>query len=200
MGTRADAVAATRERIARSALHLLHAQPYEDLTLADIAAGAGVSHQTVLNHYDSKEGAVLAAVELLRSETEALRTSVRSGDVKHAVEILIEQYERFGDLNTRWAASAERLGRLALLLDHARAAHRKWLEEVFAARLPAAPAARRRCVNALHVATDVTAWKLLRRDLHLNRAETTQTMTALVRGVLHTCPDNPGIPPGRNDT
>lgn len=184
MGSRAEAVAATRERIARSALRLLMEHAYDDVTLADIAAAAEVSHQTVLNHYESKEGAALAAVELLRGETEALRTSVRPDDLGHAVEVLVEQYERFGDLNVRWAMSAERLGRLAVLLVHARNAHRAWLEQVFAAGLPSASAARRRAVNALHAATDVYTWKLLRRDLRLSRPETTRTMTALVRGVL----------------
>ncbi|MEX5710250.1 hypothetical protein AB1484_18560 [Parafrankia sp. FMc6] len=46
------------------------------------------------------------------------------------------------------------------------------------------PADRLRGINALHAATDVYTWKLLRRDLRLSRPETTQTMTALVRGVL----------------
>ncbi|OHV36108.1 TetR family transcriptional regulator [Pseudofrankia sp. EUN1h] len=157
---------------------------YEDVRLADIASAAEVSHQTVLNHYESKEGATLAAIELLRTETEQLRISVRRGDPKHAVEVLVEQYERFGDLNVHWAMSAERLGRLAGLLDDARAAHQRWLEETFAASLPATPAARRQTVNALHAATDVYTWKLLRRDLALSRPETIRTMTALVRGVL----------------
>lgn len=186
MGSRVEAVAATRERIAQSALALLMARPYEDVTLADIASGAGVSHQTVLNHYASKEGAALAAIELVRAETEILRTSVRVGDPRHAVEVLVAQYERFGDLNVSWATSADRLGGLAVVLDHARAAHRNWLEEVFSASLPATPAARRRSVNALHVATDVFTWKLLRRDLHVSRPEVVHTMTALVLGVLHT--------------
>jgi len=184
MGTRANAVAATRERIARATLRLLLAQAYEDVTLTDIAAAAEVSHQTVLNHYASKEGAALAAIELMRSEIERLRTSVRAGDLKNAVEVLVEQYERFGDVNARWAMAAERLGRLAVLLDHARAAHRTWLEEVFATHLPAAPAARRHGLNALHAATDVYTWKLLRRDLRLSRSETARAMTALVRGAL----------------
>ena len=73
---------------------------------------------------------------------------------------------------------------LAVLLDHARAAHREWLTDTFAASLPAAPAARRQTINALHAATDVYTWKLLRRDLALGRPETIRTMTALVRGVL----------------
>jgi AcrR family transcriptional regulator len=184
MGSRADAVEATRERIARAALRLLTDRPCEDITLNEIAAAAGVSHQTVLNHYESKEGAVLAAVELLRGETDQLRTSVVPGDPGRVVAVLVEQYERFGDQNVRWAMSAERLGRLAVVLDHARNDHRAWLEQVFAADLPAAPAARRRAVNALHAATDVYTWKLLRRDLRLSRPETTRTMTALVRGVL----------------
>jgi AcrR family transcriptional regulator len=184
MGTRADAVAATKERIARAAQRLLLARSYEDITLADIAAGAQVSHQTVLNHFESKEGAVLAALELLRFEIQGLRESVRRGDPAHAVEVLIEQYEQFGDLNIRWAMSAERLGRLAVLLDHAREGHRVWLEEVFGNHLSTAPAARRRGLNALHAASDVYTWKLLRRDLRLSRADTTRTMKALVNGVL----------------
>ena len=152
--------------------------------MADIATGAGVSHQTVLNHFDSKEGAAVAALELLRSEIQGLRRSVRHGSASHVVEVLVEQYEQFGDLNVRWAMSAERLGRLALLLDQARAGHRIWLETVFGTLLPDAPTARRRCLNALHAATDVYTWKLLRRDLLLSRAETTRTMKALVGGVL----------------
>ena len=38
---------------------------FEDVTLAAIASAAGVSHQTVLNHFESKEGVVLAVAEIL---------------------------------------------------------------------------------------------------------------------------------------
>jgi AcrR family transcriptional regulator len=184
MGIRAEATAATRGRIAQATLGLLFERSYEDVTLADIAAAAEVSHQTVLNHYQSKEGAALAAVSLLREETDELRASVRPGSVTSAVDVLVEQYERFGDLNVRWAMSAQRLGGLAVLVDQARAAHQTWLQDVFGTALPVPGVQRRRAVQALHVATDVYAWKLLRRDLGLSREETARTMTALVRGVL----------------
>ena len=46
-------------------------------------------------------------------------------------------------------------------------ATRRWLVAMFGDRLPTTPAARRRAVHALHAATDVYTWKLLRRDLHL---------------------------------
>ena len=184
MRARADGVAATRERIVRAMLGLALEQAYEDITLAAIAAAAGVSHQTVLNHFESKEGVAFAAAELLRNQTGAARAKARPGDVKGAVSVLVGEYERIGDANVRWALTAERMGRLAPLLEEARAGHQEWLRRVFADRLPDAPAERRHAVNALHAATDVYIWKLLRRDLHLSRAETVRIMVDLVNGIL----------------
>ena len=39
-------------------------------------------------------------------------------------------------------------------------------------------------INALHAATDVYTWKLLRRDLGLSRAETEKTIVRIVEGLL----------------
>jgi len=183
MSSRADAVAATRLHIAEEAKTLFLEQAYEDVTLAKIAKAAGVSHQTVLNHFESKDGVVLAAAELLGQETTSARYDVEVGDIAGAVHALVGDYERIGDANFRWAAS-ERLGILADLLVGARAAHQEWLATVFAPQLPTGTAARRRRVNALHAATDVYVWKLLRRDLGLSRTETEKTIVDLVVGVL----------------
>ncbi len=183
MGTRAGAAAATRERIARQAMALFLEHAYEDVTLAAIARAAGVSHQTVLNHYESKDGVVLAVAELLASETQSARYDAEPGDVPGAVRALVGDYERIGDANFRWAAS-ERLDVLSGLLDEARRGHQDWLVAMFGARLPATPSARRRAVHALHVATDVYSWKLLRRDLGLSRPETEKIMAGLVAGIL----------------
>ena len=184
MVARAETVNATRERIVHAALTLALQQAYEDITLAAIAAAAGVSHQTVLNHFASKENVAAAAAEVLGRETAAARSTAKPGDHKGAVAILVGEYERFGDANARWAVSSERLGLLAPLLDHARAGHQAWLERIFSGRLPRTPEARRRAVHALHVATDVYTWKLLRRDLRLSRAETERIMLDLVNGIL----------------
>jgi len=184
MSARADGVVATRERIARATLRLALGRAYEDITLTEIAQAAGVSHQTVLNHFESKEGAAIAAAEILRAETGAARDQATPGDVEGAVAILVGEYERIGDANARWAISSERLGKLASLLDEARAGHQEWIRRIFARWLPAAPAARRRFVHALHASTDVYTWKLLRRDLRLGRAETERIMIDLVRGIL----------------
>ena len=183
MGSRADGVTATRERIARAAMALFLEHPYEDVTLAGIAKAAGVSHQTVLNHFESKDGVVLGVAELLKTETRSARNDATPGDVPSAVRALVGDYEHMGDANFRWAAS-ERLDNLAELLDEARAGHQEWIVTMFGDRLPTTPVARRRAIHALHAATDVYTWKLLRRDLRQSRAETEKTIVDLVVGLL----------------
>jgi AcrR family transcriptional regulator len=185
MVARAVAMAATRDRIVHAMLRLALEQPYEDITLAAIARAADVSHQTVLNHFDSKEGVAAAAAELLARRTGEARAKAPPGEVAGAIGVLVGEYERIGDANARWAMSAERLGSLTPLLDNARAGHQAWLERIFSESLPKAAAARRRAIHALHVSTDVYTWKLLRRDLRLNRTETEAIMVDLVRSVLN---------------
>jgi AcrR family transcriptional regulator len=188
MVARADGMAATRERIVQAALTLALEQAYEDITLAAIAQAAGVSHQTVLNHFESKEKVGAAAAELLSHETTAARAKATEGSVSSAVGVLVAEYERFGDANARWAMSSERLGSLAPLLEEARAGHQAWLQRIFADSLPKTAAVRSRAIHALHAATDVYTWKLLRRDLRLTRADAQRTMIALVNGILNCGP------------
>jgi AcrR family transcriptional regulator len=185
MVARAEGMAVTRDRIVKAMLQLALEQPYEDITLAAIAQVADVSHQTVLNHFDSKEGVAAAAADRLAQQTGEARAKARPGDVTGAIGVLVGEYERIGDANVRWAMSAERLGSLAPQLDEARAGHQSWLERIFSDSLPEAPAARRRAIHALHVSTDVYTWKLLRRDLRLSRSETESIMGDLVRGILN---------------
>ena len=181
MGARARSTAATRHRIARAAAALFIEQRFEDVTLAAIAEAAGVSHQTVLNHFESKEGVVRGVVDVLKDETLEARRA-EPGDVGGAIHALVGDYERMGDANVRWATAE--LEALVEPLDAARAHHQAWLVEHFGDQIPRGGRARQRAVNALHAATDVYTWKLLRRDLRLSRAETEKTMADLVVGVL----------------
>jgi AcrR family transcriptional regulator len=158
--------------------------PYEQITLADIANASGVSHQTVLNHFESKEGVAAAAADVLARETSDARRKARPGDIRGAIAVLVGEYERIGDANARWAMAAEQLGSLAPRLDEARAHHQLWLAAIFGAYLPQAAAARRQVILALHATTDVYTWKLLRRDLKLTREETERIIAGLVTGML----------------
>ena len=182
---RADTVSDTRHRVAAAAAELFRDNWYDDVTLAAIASAAGVSHQTVLNHFESKEGVALAAATLVGSETTSRRDQVRPGDVDGAIHVLVGEYERIGDSNARWAFFSERLGTLSAVMDEARASHQAWLERIFQDQLPSRPGGRRLALRALHAATDVYVWRLLRRDLGASRADTERSMVALVRGVLN---------------
>lgn len=182
MTNRSARAEATRRRIAEAATALFVEQPYAEVTLAAIAEAAGVSHQTVLNHFETKAGVAAGAAELMGEQTTTARHAAEPGDVAGAVHALVGEYERMGDANARWAMEA--LDEVAPLLDAARAGHQEWIATMFDAGLPARGAARRRAVNALHAATDVYTWKLLRRDLRLGRAETEKTIVALVEGIL----------------
>ncbi|HEX7131347.1 MAG TPA: TetR/AcrR family transcriptional regulator, partial [Iamia sp.] len=75
MTNRSARTAATRRRIAEAAAALFMEHPFAEVTLAGIAEAAGVSHQTVLNHFESKEGVARAAAESFGGETIEARDS-----------------------------------------------------------------------------------------------------------------------------
>jgi AcrR family transcriptional regulator len=184
MQARADAVAATRARLVRAGLEAFEERAYDDVTIAAVASAAGVSHQTLLNHFGSKEGLYLALVESVGHAIADLRATAVAGDVDSIVAALMDQYERYGDGNARAATLNERIPAVAAMLERARGYHQQWLGQMFADCLPASGAARREALAALHAATDVFTWRLLRRDLGLSRRATTATITRLVAAGL----------------
>ena len=72
MTKRSDAEGGTRRRVAEAALSLFKERDYDDVSLNEIARAAGVSHQTVLNHCESKAGVLMAAGELFSEEIRSL--------------------------------------------------------------------------------------------------------------------------------
>jgi AcrR family transcriptional regulator len=190
MQARAATVGRTRERILSVARDRFFQLPYDEVRLAEIATAAGVSQQTLLNHFASKEGLLLAVVEFVKPEIEAIRGPVVPGDVDAAVRGLMRQYEALGDANVRLAAVAERIPELAKAVEFGRAHHTAWLEGTFVDSLPDHPRARRRALAALYAVTDVGTWKLLRRDLGHSRAETAAVLRSLLRAALETARDS----------
>jgi AcrR family transcriptional regulator len=184
MSARAAAAEQTQQRILDAARERFLAAPYDEVTLAAVAADAGVSTQTVLNRFATKENLFLEFTAGFAAEIDAVRATARRGDVRSAVRVLLRQYELMGDLNVRVLVLEHRLPALAQVSRMGRERHRQWLEDTFAEQLPAEPRARHTVVTALYAATDVYVWKLLRRDLGTSLAETTRVMERLVRGAL----------------
>jgi len=191
MRARAEAVEVTRERIARAAMERFLAEPYDDVTIASVARDAGVSHQTVLNHFTSKDGLFAAAAKRFSADLAASREGRTTSDPESVVALVMEQFERSGDGNVRLALLHDRIEAVRAGLEEGRTNHQRWLAETLEDHLPSDPAERHRTLAALHAATDVYTWKLLRRDLGHGRRVTQRIMTDMVRAILCTTRKEP---------
>lgn len=184
MDARARGMEQTRERILDAAHCLWLELAYDAVTLERVAERAAVSKQTVLRLFGSKDRLAVAVADWQRPREEAARAAT-PGDAQAALAQLVDRYEEMGDANVRMLDLERRVPAVRHLLVQARESHRQWIERVFAPFLSGRRgAARRRRVMAFYAATDVTLWKLLRRDFELSRAQTEAVMLDLVRGLM----------------
>jgi AcrR family transcriptional regulator len=183
MAARGEAVEQTRARI----LDAVGAIAFEELdldpTLETVAGRAGVSVQTVLRHYGTRAALFEAAVRGVTAEVVTERTPP-SDDPDAALDALVRHYERRGPLVLVMLARERTDPLIAALTESGKRLHRAWVSEVFAARLPAEPAAREALLDQLVVATDVYAWKLLRGDRHLPATVVRERMRAMTDALL----------------
>jgi AcrR family transcriptional regulator len=186
MSARDRARAATREEILDAAVELFTPAWFDEVTVADVAKRAGVSQQTVVNHFGSKIDLYLTGIsERVAPGLARSRAGVEPGDVAAVVAAVVRDYEESGDGNIRIVALAGRMGELGEVVRRGRAWHRAWVEEMFAPQLrKRRGAARERLLTLLVVALDVTTWKLLRRDEGLDVKQTELHLKALVEGAL----------------
>ena len=185
MAARAQAAARTADDILRSTAALWRERPMDQITLADIAERAGVAVRTVIRRFGSREGVIAACIHADAAGIDAERGQATPGDVGGALEILLGHYERDGDAVLRTLALEEKLPEAKAIVTAGRAAHRAWCARVFAPHLPP-PGDEGYGIrlDAVVAATDLYAWKLLRRDLGRPAAETARVIRVLVDGVL----------------
>ena len=186
MASRTQAMKATRERILDAAADLFEPVWFDEVTLADVARSAGVSQQTVVNHFGSKIGLYLTGMhERFGPRVAQLREGVVPGDVGSAVDVVLTDYEVTGDGAWRTSVLADRVPELREVVDGGHAFHRDYVERAFAPQLARRRGARReRLVVLLGSVLDVAMWKRLRRDLGLDREATAAHLRLLVEGVL----------------
>jgi AcrR family transcriptional regulator len=162
MVARAEAAAATRERLLDSAWRHFAARPFEDVRLADVAREAGVSAQTLHTHFGTKDDLFVAAWRRRMAPEGARRDSARAGDVRTAISVLYDSYDRDGDAVLRLLTQEERIPAVHEMAENGRRWHRAWVERTFE------PDGERQLVG-LVVATDLLVWKLLCREMGLDR-------------------------------
>ncbi|MCF2528718.1 TetR/AcrR family transcriptional regulator [Yinghuangia soli] len=182
MGARAAALEATRARIVQAAAEVWSQRWHDEVTLQHIAEAAGVSVQTIVNHFGSKDALYDALADAVAAQT-GLSRQAPVGDVPGIVAALFADYERQGDANVLWIAQMDRIPAARRAAAHARGLHRAWLERVFADRLPDAGREREHALDLHYAATDIYLWKLWRRDLGLSRADAERAMRDLLDAI-----------------
>ena len=181
MVARAQAVATRGERMLSSAWRRFGKEPYEEVRLADIAADAEVTVQTVHSRFGTKEDLFVAAWRWFVRPQGVRRDAVAVGDVPAGIRALYDDYERDGDAVLRLIAQEERIPAVREMIDGGRAYHRDWVARVFAPLFDGLGSAERERRHVeLIVATDLLVWKLLRRDMELGRKEAERIVTEMV--------------------
>jgi len=181
---RAQSAEATAQRIIDAFLARLMSQWFDEITLDLIAADAGVTVQTVVRRFGSKEGLLSNAVKIMGAQINAQRATP-SGDITALVDHLLEDYEKTGDPIIRLLALEPRHAPLKEVLDFGRSEHRQWVSDAFAEQLDKLDATTRKCaIDALVIDTDVYTWKLLRRDMARSRTEAAAMIKVLIQGTL----------------
>ena len=184
MTARAEGVAQTRERILRAAIGLTGRRPLAAVSLADIAADASVSVQTVLRQFGSRDGVIDAGTELALSEiTEELHAP--QADLPAAIAVIVDHHEARGDMAILLLGQEAGDPHAARITNLGRATHRSWVESVFTPLLgDLTRSEREEMIDMLVVVTDVYTWKLLRRDRKLSRKLVEHRMRRLAEIVL----------------
>src|SRR4051794_1329308 len=131
MQARAEAAAATAERILDAAVEVFWEQPAPQVPLEEVARRAGVTKQTVLRRFGNKAALMAAAVERATDRARAERGDVPPGDVAGAVRALVAHYERTADGVLRMLAEEERNPALRPIANVGRAYHAAWCERAF---------------------------------------------------------------------
>jgi AcrR family transcriptional regulator len=184
MVARAEAAARTEQRVVEAAFSLYSENDFDQVSLEDVAARAGVTVRTVLRRFGTKEALLDAVADAANDAIDSQRNDVPRGDVAAAVRRVVLDYDRFGDAIMRLLAQEERQPAFRRIAQHGRRLHYEWVERAFEPHLDRhAGASRSRLRGQLIAITDVYTWKILRRDLGMGREATAKALAGMVAGV-----------------
>jgi AcrR family transcriptional regulator len=184
MVARAEAAAATGERILDATAKVFWEHPTEQVSLEEVARRARVSVQTVIRRFGGREGLLMAAAARETERVRRQREAAPVGDMRAAVRVLVEHYEELGDGVLRLLAEEVKVPGLRAIADNGRRVHRDWCARTFALTLSGVTGmARERRLAQLVVVTDVYTWKLLRRDAGLSGRQTELALCELLEPI-----------------
>lgn len=166
MGARADATRRTREAILDAAEIAFDGRWFDEVTLGDVARAAGVTQQTVVNHFGAKENLYLVGLsERVAPRLRAARTNARAGDLRSVVAAVVDEYETYGAGTLRVLALADRYPTLGQVAAGGREFHRRWVDEMLKPGLDRVDVdSRSSIVDLASVWLDVRTWYQVRHE------------------------------------
>jgi AcrR family transcriptional regulator len=181
---RSEAEEQTRAALIAAADEAFLSGPWERASLDSIARGAGVTKQTLLRHFGSKDGLLEQTLRLAVAEVEQQRFSAPTDDIPGAVDNLLDHYEERGGRAMR-SSNLDIDGPLAELAQISRRLHYDWIDHAFGRWLaPVSSAERAQVRGALIAICDVQSWWILAHDLGLSRVEVRATLLLCIRHLL----------------
>ena len=185
LGLRAVSATANGESILGAARRLFGELRYDQVSIEDIAAQAGVTERTVVRRFGSKASLFQAVGAERAASIRRTRDEVPAGDVAKAVTLLVATYEDWGDEVLHLLSQERGLAGVTNTVEAGRRYHAAWVERAFSPlmlKLP--PAVRRRRLGQLVAVTDIYQWKVLRRDVGLSRAEVEASLRELIGDIV----------------
>ncbi|MEW9307630.1 TetR/AcrR family transcriptional regulator [Labrys neptuniae] len=182
---RATAVQDTEQQIVDALTTLLAERWFDEITLDDIAVAASTTRQTVIRRFGSKTGVLSAMAAQMDVSIRAQRWRAPAESVADIVTLLMDDYERTGDILVRTLGQEARIPEFAAVLDRGRKGHREWIGDMFKAWLDKLDdKAREDRLAQLLAQTDVWIWHLLRRAQGHSAANTHRLMTQAIERLL----------------
>jgi AcrR family transcriptional regulator len=180
---RAESQQRTRDALLDAAIDEFSGEGWQRTSLEALARRAGVTKQTLLRHFGSKDGLLEATI---RRTSEIVRPPAPTGDVPGAVRNLMVHYERWGDLVLRVLAEEHRIPLVRKGTDRGRHVHQEWVERTFEPQLSnlGDDQARKLRMAQLVAVCDVYVWKVLRRDMKLGVAQAEIALIGLIEGLF----------------
>jgi AcrR family transcriptional regulator len=175
----------THDTLLDAADEELSAGRWAKASLEAVAAKAGVTKQTVLRHFGSKDGLLEAVLRRTSEIVRRERAQAPVGDVPGAVRNLIVHYERWGDAVMRVLAEEHRSPLVRKMTDRGREVHHEGVARTFEPQLTQLDdQTRRRRMAQLVAVCDVYVWKLLRRDMRLSVPDAEIALIEIIEGLV----------------
>jgi AcrR family transcriptional regulator len=182
---RAQARERTRDALLDSATDEFFEGNWLKASLDSLSARAGVTKQTLLRHFGSKDGLLMQAMMRGVTEVRDQRWSAPRGDIAGTVDNLLDHYGEWGEHSMRIGAWQRGPAMLALISRAARQFHYDWVEYAFGPWLESLDGqARVRRRASLIALCDLQTWWVLSHDLELPRSEVHAILVDLIERVV----------------